>query len=295
MKRIKLVTLFLVFVFCLSVKTNAQDATSGPIKETPVTLHHTVVIDMKAESSGITYPVFVCLPGSYEYTKKTYPVIYMLDAYSSFGIMTQMQHLLVFSKELPEAIIVGISSEGGSKEFIYNRARDYTPTKVMEDSLPINVHMMTPASGGASKFLQFIKNQLMPAIELKYRTEKNDRTLVGHSYGGLFCFYTLFKEPELFNKYVILSPALSWDNGYLLKQEEAFAKTGKSLNVKLYTAVGSLDYKNIIDEWQKMVTALRSHSYSGLNLKEEILPNETHYTMIPFISTHGLKYVFGSN
>ena len=113
-----------IFLFALIGTSNliAQKDTNSLVNEKPVVLHHTFVFNIKAESNGVTYPIFVCLPGSYDYANQSYPVIYMLDAYSSFGVMTQMQHLLAFNKELPEAIIVGISSEGGSKEFIYNRA-----------------------------------------------------------------------------------------------------------------------------------------------------------------------------
>ncbi len=285
-----------VFVFLIAgvFPSAAQPGSVNPIADTAVALHHTFVLHIKAESNGVTYPIFVCLPGSYYYTKKSYPVIYMLDAYSSFGIMTQMQHLLAFDKEVPEAIIVGISSQGGSKEFIYNRARDYTPTFIPQDSLPSFVKSMTPVSGGASKFLQFIKDQLIPDVETKYRADKNDKTLVGHSFGGLFCFYTLFKEPELFNRYIILSPALLWDNSYALKHEKIFSEEHKSLPVKIYTAVGSLEPDYIKSEWQKLISAIRSRNYSGLSLKDEVLPGETHYTMIPFMSTHGLKYVLGN-
>ncbi len=258
----------------------------------PVTLHHTEVVRIKSISNGNTYPIFVCLPGSYNYSDRNYPVIYMLDAYSSFGIMTQEQHLLAFNKELPEAIIVGISSDGSSKEFIYNRARDYTPTKISTGNLPEEVKLMTPVSGGGEKFLQFIKNELLPMIDSKYRTEKNNRTLVGHSYGGLFCFYTLFIEPDLFNRYVILSPALFWDNNFATKLEEKFSKTHKELNAVIYTAVGSLEPDDFKNDWKDFVSSIRTNNFQGLTLYDEILPGETHYTVIPFMATHGLKSVF---
>src|SRR4051812_33950553 len=32
-----------------------------------------------------------------------------------------------------------------------------------------------------------------------------DRTLLGHSWGGTFAFYTLFREPRVFHRYVIAS------------------------------------------------------------------------------------------
>ncbi|MCL6096986.1 MAG: alpha/beta hydrolase-fold protein [Bacteroidetes bacterium] len=277
----------IIFLFVFVTALNAQ-----PVQ--PVTLHHTEVIEVKSASNGNTYPIFVCLPGSYDYTKQNYPVIYMLDAYSSFGIMTEMQHLLAFDKELPEAIIVRISSEGGSKEFIYNRAQDYTPTKVSAENLPEQARLLTPTSGGGEKFLRFIKDELIPMIESKYRTEKNDRTLVGHSYGGLFCFYSLFSQPELFKRYVILSPVLLWDDHYVVKLEKKFFESDKSLNAVIYTAVGSLEAESFKNDWKDMIASIRAHNYSGLTLHDEILLDETHYTVIPFMATHGLKAVFSN-
>lgn len=276
---------FIVFLFAFVAVLNAQS-------NQPVALHHTEVVEMKSASNGNTYPIYIYLPGSYYFTNQNYPVIYMLDAYSSFGIMTQMNALLAFDKELPEAIIVGISSEGGSKEFIYNRARDYTPTKISTENLPEEVKLMTPASGGAGKFLEFIKNELVPAIDSKYRTVKNDRTLVGHSYGGLFCFYTLFSQPEWFNKYVILSPVVFWDNYFMTKLESKFLESHKTLNATIYTAVGSLEPESFQNDWKNFISTLRKRNYAGLNLYDEVLPGETHYTVIPFMATHGLKFVF---
>ena len=113
--------IFLVLFFCWAIfpalRLKAQDKPTG--ESTPVTLHRSQVFNITSKINGATYPIYVALPGSYFISNKTYPVVYMLDAYSSFGIMTEMARLLAFDKELPEVIIVGISSEGGSKEFNY--------------------------------------------------------------------------------------------------------------------------------------------------------------------------------
>jgi predicted alpha/beta superfamily hydrolase len=50
---------------------------------------------------------------------------------------------------------------------------------------------------------------LIPFIESKYRAAKNDRTLMGSSYGGLFTLYAMFHETALFQRYVLTSPALA--------------------------------------------------------------------------------------
>lgn len=219
----------------------------------------------------------------------------MLDAYSSFGIMVQMARLLAFDKELPEVIIVGISSEGGSKEFNYGRARDFTPTQIQPEKLPAEYRSTFPISGGAEKFWGFIKDELIPYVESNYRFSPGDRTLEGHSLGGLLVFYSLFKEPGLFKRYVAVSPVLLWDGGLLLKQEENFWNDHKTLNADIYTSVGSLESESFILPWKQLTNNLKLRRYEGLKLKTEIAEGETHYTIIPYIVTHGLKSVFSED
>lgn len=282
--------LFLCLVISPASQINAQDKLIDKI--TPATIHRSQVINITSKINGVTYPIFIALPGSYFTTEKTYPVVYMLDAYSSFGIMVQMARLLAFDKELPEVIIVGISSERGSKEFNYSRARDFTPTQIQPEKLPEEYRSTFPVSGGAEKFLGFIKDELIPYVESNYRFSPGDRTIEGHSLGGLFVFYSLFKEPSLFKRYIAISPALLWDNGLLLKQEEKFSKDHNSLASIIYTAVGSLESELFKGPWKQLISNLKSRGYDGVKLKSEIAEGETHYTIIPYIVTHGLKSVF---
>lgn len=286
---------FIIFLLCfiagLTAQLSAQNQSSNP----PVTLHRSEVIQLTYSINGQTYPIKIALPGSYYSSDRTYPVVYLLDAYSSFGIMTEMARLLASDKEIPELIIVGISSEGGSKEFIYNRSRDYTPTQIPQDKLPEEYKTLIPASGGAEKFLGFIKEELIPLAESKYRINSADRTLAGHSLGGLFIFYSLFKKPELFKRYIAISPALEWDGGFVQKQESNFFENGKTLNAIIYTAVGSMEDDRLIAPWKKLISKLKEHNYGGLELRTEIGSNETHYSIIPYIVTHGLKSVFADD
>lgn len=288
MRRV-LFSIFFILVF--SVFTNAQVAEE---QITPVTLSRTETHKIISEINGATYPIFISLPGSYNNTDKTYPVVFMLDGYSSFGIVTQMAKLLAFNKELPELIIVGISSEGGSKEFNYNRARDYTPTYIAPENIPVSTRGMLPISGGAEKFLGFIEKELIPFVESKYRFTPGDRTLIGHSLGGLFVSYSLFERTELFNRYVLISPVLFWDNNFMLKKEKEFFEKGGSLNVKVYSSVGSLEQSEFLESWKSFFDSLMLHNYEGLKLKTEIAENETHYTIIPHLVTRGLINVFGN-
>lgn len=276
---------FVIFFFFVSLSYSQNQII-------PVTLSRTEVLQLISKYNDVTYPIFVSLPSSYESTDQLYPVVYMLDAYSSFGIVSQMARLLAFDKELPEVIIVGISSKGGSKEFNYNRSRDYTPTSISTSDLPESLKLLVPTSGGAKNFLDFITNELIPFIEQKYRIKNNDRALIGHSLGGLFVAFALFEKPDFFNRYVMISPALFWDDNYLVKKEKAYYDKTKILNAIVYTSVGSLEEERFIEPWKEFIQSLQKHNYSGLKLTSEISSNETHYTIIPHIITHGLVNVF---
>ncbi|MDP2036018.1 MAG: alpha/beta hydrolase-fold protein [Ignavibacteria bacterium] len=277
----------IVLILFLVVNAFAQDNKTEN-KIPPITINRTEAHEITSVTNGNLYPIYIALPGSYNYTKDNYPVVFMLDAYSSFGTMTQMVRLLAYNKELPELIVVGISSEGGSKEFNYNRMRDYTPTELKSEK----EKLVIPVSGGGEKFLGFIKDELIPFVESKYRIKKDDKTFVGHSLGGLFVFYTLFREPNLFNKYVMISPALMLGDEFILKQEKVFAEKNKKLNVSVYTTVGSLEDSSFKEPWERLIGSMKEHKYACLKLKAEVSEKETHYTIIPLIATHGLKAVF---
>ncbi len=279
---------FLLFSILLSSVFNYSQSQKDSIKVPLVTINRTEVHKTTSVSNGNVYPIYVALPGSYNYTSQTYPVVVMLDAYSSFGTMVQMARLLAFNKELPDLIIVGISSEGGSKEFNYNRMRDYTPTELKTEK----EKQLIPVSGGGGKFLNFIEDELLPMVESKYRINNNDKTLVGHSLGGLFVFFALFEKPKLFNKYVAVSPALMLDDEFLLKKEKIFGEKTEELNASVYTTVGSLEDSIFRDSWERLIASIKNNSYNGLKLKAEVAEKETHYTIIPYIATHGLKAVF---
>src|SRR5229473_1892795 len=96
-------------------------------------------------------------------------------------------------------------------------------------------------SGGAAAFLQFLEKEMMPAVEARYKVDAHRRSLFGHSLGGLFAVYVLFHQPELFDSYLITSPALDWDHDVTWKFEQEFAKSHQDLSARVFLTGGSLD------------------------------------------------------
>jgi uncharacterized protein len=82
-------------------------------------------------------------------------------------------------------------------------------------------HHLKMVSGGADKFLRVVKEEIIPFVDHSYRTNQ-DRALAGHSFGGLFCAYVLFHHPDFFNRYLISSPSLDWDDDEIFREEAQF-------------------------------------------------------------------------
>jgi predicted alpha/beta superfamily hydrolase len=224
--------------------------------------------------------------------KQRYPVVYLLDGELYFHSFTGIiKHLGEASGNsmIPDMIVVGIINK--------DRGYDYTPTA---DSLT------NMKSGGGESFTAFLEKELIPYIDAKYPTTPY-RTLVGHSFGGLFAFNTLLKHSLLFNSYVILDPAMHWDKQKLLLESKTILKEKKFQDKKLFLAIAH-PINPTLDSLQAMNDAsntslgfrknielneiLHDNTDNGLRWKSTYYENESHGT-IPLVGSYdALRFIF---
>ena len=167
---------------------------------------------------------WVQLPQNFN-PKRTYPVVYVLDGETHLPTVSVVQNYYA-GGFFPEMILVGISNQN-------NRTRDLTISKITNrQGGTFNFE-----TGGAEKFTQFLKSELIPLIDKKYPTT-NYRTLIGHSFGGLFTINTLLHHPEMFVNYLAIDPSLDWDNQKLVKEAAIILKEKKFKNKSLFISLG---------------------------------------------------------
>jgi predicted alpha/beta superfamily hydrolase len=212
------------------------------------------------------------------------PIVFVLDADMSFGLTYDMVRWLNWGREIPYVAVVGISYGLGQKDWWAKRSRDFSESK---DATKLWGDW--PLAGGAGNFKSFIEKELFKFLETEYNLKGYSKTIIGLSFGGLFCADILFSKPELFDNYIILGPALLWNDKEIFKQESKFAESHSTLNANVFTAIGSLDDKTIVEPWTEFVTLLKSRKYTGLTLNTWTIENETHLSMIPSGLTRGLK------
>jgi len=160
------------------------------------------------------------------------------------------------------------------------RFRDFTPTRTSQDS------------GGADRYLQFLKTELVPLISEKYHTSSERSALIGGSLGGLFVIHALLNAPTLFKSYVALDPSLWWDLG--VENAELERKVGSLKDLRRVLWVNGREglalHEMGIDRLQ--ATLLRQ-APSGLTWKCRPYANETHLTTSIKGFWDGVKFCYG--
>ena len=259
-----------------------------PASASRVTIADTDVKEITSRYNNQKYQIKISYPKNYfRHRKKKYPVLYILDAETNFGGVSYIVQRLIKDGLIPEVLVVGIAYNTDYDTFYSLRSRDLTPVEDRELRMGKNT---ADPTGGAPKFSDFLEFELFPFIDKAYRTRQAERAVYGHSYGGLYGSYVLLEKPHLFNKYLLLGPSLWFKDKLLINQLR-----NQDLNIsqvtKLYMASGQLDL-GINDYQVEFITLLKEKNLSDLDIKSEIVENETHRTIFGIGFTNGLRYIY---
>jgi len=279
----------LLVTLCAVTSAHAADSPhhhDGP-DGSPVTLANTETRELRSTSNGQLYQLKIKFPRGYETETAHYPVLYVTDAETNFGAVSYIVQRLTKDHLIPKILVVGIAYDTDYRNFYRLRSRDLTPTE--DPDLRIGGRAVADPTGGANVFCDFIEDQLVPFIDRKYRTKKGDRALYGHSYGGLFGCHVLLSRPDLFQRYLLLSPSLWFDDRVMFDRIESAIRPTAPLVV--YLASGELEGR--IDDLQvHFVELLNNHPHPQIELTSEVLENETHRTIFGRGITNGLRRIY---
>ncbi len=282
-------------------KQQSQPASS---RHPPVSLPDTEVRLLHSSIASDIYRLHISLPLTYANSDNTYPVVYLADGNGLFPLVRGISEALSGGLEIPRLILVGIGYDtDDARAWGRLRERDLLPTdaSATDGSRRQEFTRTGIRRGQADLFLRFIREELKPFIEANYRTNPDDSTYVGNSYGGLFGLYVLFHHPDTFQRYIIGSPAIHHDNRVTLTYERDYAAQHEDLPARVFMAVGAREEMDdhLIDPSFEFVTnvkvltkTLRERRYPGLNLTTQVLEDETHFSVIPATFSRGLRVVF---
>ncbi|MEH0153040.1 alpha/beta hydrolase-fold protein [Limibacter armeniacum] len=228
---------------------------------------------------------YIQIPSSFNSSKnQKYPVAFILDGEIFLPTVNDVQNYYS-GGFTPEMVLVGIANDK-------NRIRDLTTSVISSKyGMPFNTK-----NGEADNFRKFIQTELIPYIESKYPVT-NYRTLIGHSYGGLFTISTLIHQPNLFNNYLAIDPSLDWDNQKLLKEAQEQLTSQKyqgkalfmSLSGQLHMQNSKITLENVMRDTTDYTLFPRSNiafsnlikqnDESGLSFEWKFYPKDIHGTI----------------
>lgn len=275
----------------------AASATAAPVADgAPYVLQGTQVWSVPDPVSARNYQVFISLPASYEAEpNRRYPVLYVTDADYAFPIIRQIaRRVNLEGAVVQDFILVGLSYAKGDSG-ADSRRRDYTPTPNGPRNSAGSVH------GGGAAYQAYLKAEVLPFIEHKFRADPTQRVLLGHSYGGLLGAQILFSDPAMFSGYVLGSPSLWYDKRHMLGVEADYARTHDDLKAQVFMYVGGYevpgpDRRNtsgadMVADMKTLQRNLLSRNYPGLKVSSIVLGDEDHLTVAPIGFTRALEAV----
>jgi len=113
------------------------------------------------------------------------------------------------------------------------------------------------AGSKIDNFTNFIIQELMPAIDIKYRTstEPSKRAMVGASNGGNIALYIGMKHPEKFGK-------IAAQSSNVQSNIASEFSTGPKLNLEFYLDIGTYDIEVLIPMVHGLRDILQSKGYT---------------------------------
>jgi predicted alpha/beta superfamily hydrolase len=273
---------------------------------------------LNSASVGQEFKLLVGTVGPIEDTPQV--VLYVPDADWYFGGVMNILLGLRWAGYVPHMLVVGIGYRVQSEvETLPLRRRDLTPSG--QDN---EFQHLGWASGGAEKFLQFIRTELKPWVAKQFSVDADENVFFGDSLGGLFGTYVLLTQPDTFKRYGLGSPSLWYNDKSTFDLEVAYAEVHNDLEAKVYFSVGALenlegeklhrgwlpedkraeaDAKaeaeverigeiNMVADMQRMVSALSSRNYARLALGSEVLPDEFHLTAPLLNFSRCMRFLF---
>jgi len=299
------VLVYITLLFLLVCSCRSEPAQEIRQSQPPAFLADTESWVVTSSITKRRYQISVALPDGYREQNQVYPVLYAVDANAEFGIVVETARTMRLEKLIPNLVVVGIGYPNfaqGWRASLAPRSVDLTPTEdrawEKEDAKESQEEGRPSAEGsrGAAGFFRFIREELIPSIEQKYRVSHDDRAFFGHSFGGLFGLNALFGNEGTFGRFILGSPSLWWDKRVTFAQEEAYAAKQKALPVRIFLSVGLLEtggekYR-MVENLRKFAEVLKSRNYDGLDLKVHFFEDETHTSVVPATVSKGLRFIY---
>lgn len=204
----------------------------------------------------------IYLPTNYQNNSNKYPVLYVLDAQRYFLNGIAFQQNLTWENIVPEFIIVGINTDSQKRRNLFYKE--------------------------SSKFIEFLRKELIPEIDAKYRT-LDERIYFGWEMAAGLGVEIFADNPSLFKGFLLSSPThISKER---LEIVSKWLKSNPKQNLKLYSVLGTVE-NWATESMFSLDSIFKVHSKENIQWKYNLSDDENHYTTPLITINKGLKLIF---
>lgn len=252
------------------------------------------------DRTGVEHVVSVGLPVRHESLTEL-PLILCLDGPWVFGTTLDATRIMSMSGEAPEAAVVGLSfADTSMGEYLRQRARWFTPTPWVPPPITGVKGVVAEECGKAELLQAFIAEQLLPTVEADHLggTPVSERWLVGHSFSALFGLRTLLTDRSRFDKWLLASPSIWWDDRAILELEAAYGEANDDLPANVFVSYGELEGLPMPDpdldfrmgaNVEDLVARFTTRDYPSLALTHTVIAGDHHASVIGAAISKGLR------
>jgi hypothetical protein len=288
---------------------SSQPVTAEQSRPRPVAMEKAEQWTMRSKAGRI-FEISIARPSG-PAPERGYPVMYVLDPSTAFA--TLVDTVRNQEQMFGAVVIVGVGYASDAEG--ENRSYDLTPATDPKDLPAGPAAGWGGAHGGNDAFLNFIIDELKPAVAKAVAADPSRQALFGHSLGGLFVLHALFVRSDAFDTYIAGSPSIWWGKKSILREVAAFkaAQEKSPLPRRLLITVGELeafgspeeirlgkvlkvDANKLMKDAKQVSNSadlardLASLAAYGLKVQRVAFPDETHNSVIPAYLARGTRF-----
>jgi len=254
----------------------------------PFTLPDAIQFDLASDQGSIyriqMYQPPVPMPAA------GFPILYLLDGNAMFTTAAQAVALQMRRPQVTgvlPGLVIGIGYPIDGLLDGERRRHDYTPSSATR-------------ARGAEQFFDFIEHRLKPVIAGMTQVDTTRQAIFGHSLGGLFVLWSLFRRPGAFRSHTAASPSIWWDDRCILVDEKAFLETASPTTDKsrLLLTAGSLEMTptphpaRMSADAQAMATRLSVSAGDRLDVSFVEFAGESHASVVPAAISRSVRFAW---
>lgn len=266
--------------------------------------------DLKDSQTGDIRRVFLWIPPG-EAPAEGWPALWLLDGNAVIGTAVDVMRAQAFwptGTNLGWGVLIAVGYPTDDAYDSFRRSWDLGPPpgQSYPPFFPGGPEVKT---GGGAEMASFLLEDVRIFLAGRVALDLTQQSLFGHSFGGLFALWLMFTRPETFANWIVASPAITWENSFLLDHMDRFDAGAHQLRVHLsagewegdrlapFQANGPEAAERLAEKAQTRTVAAMQEmavelSARGVSTQIEIYPNETHMSVLPVAVNRALWWAF---